>query len=84
MSGSLFVFSPAIVEAEHEAAHEQVILQLSRIRVHPALEFSCSTRASYLGPIVQDYVGLRVDLVSSHLPYAHRVDHGYLHVIYMH
>jgi hypothetical protein len=82
MSMPLFVLSPALIEADHEDTPEQVMLQLFETRVDPASEFACLTRASYLGPVVRDHVGLRVYLVSSHLPSAHRDDHVYLCGIY--
>src|SRR4051794_29556531 len=77
--GRLFVFSPAhvfmmtttiyfwllIKVAAHETVPKQVIIQLSRIRVDPALEFACSTWTSYLGLVVLNHVRLRVFLIPS-------------------
>ena len=54
------------------------MLQLSITRVDPGSEFACSTQTSYLGPVVQNHVGLRVFLVSSHSTFAHHDDHGCL------
>src|SRR3954462_15301089 len=90
--GRLFIFSLAqvfmmtntiyyqllIEVVTHETAPEQVILQLSRIRVDPALEFACSTWTSYLGLVVPNHVRLGVFLIPSKSTFAHPDDHGSL------
>src|SRR3954471_2412160 len=77
--GRLFVFLPAqvfmmtntiycqllIEVAAHETAPEHVILQLSRIRVDPALEFACLTWTSYLSLVVPNHVHLGIFLIPS-------------------
>src|SRR3954467_2488583 len=82
--GRLFVFSPAqvfmmtntiycqlLIEAvTHETTPEKGILQLSRIRVDPALEFACSTWTSYLGLVVPNHVRLGVFLIPSNSTFA--------------
>src|SRR4051812_40310536 len=86
----LFVFSPAqvfmmtstiycqllIEVVAYETVPEQVILQLSRIRVDPALEFACSTWTSYLGLVVPNHFRLGIFLIPSNSTFAHADDHA--------
>jgi hypothetical protein len=73
----IFITYPLSV-AIHETTHEQVVLQLSGIRVDQAPQFASSTQTSYLSPVILNHVGRRRFQISSHDAFAHRDDHGRL------
>ena len=60
-----------------------MILQLSGIRVDPSLEFTFSTRTSYLAPVTLNHFRLRFFLVSTDLTGSHHDDHGCLRTGYI-